>query len=65
MWFLRPWKRIVAALTAVNVVLVAAILLLEWHYLVDVLGGVVVAMLAVLVVNREAFRRRPASTPSP
>ena len=51
MWFLRPWKRVVAVLTAVNIVLVAAILLLEWHYFVDILGGIAVAALALLVVN--------------
>jgi len=32
-------------------VLAASILLLEWHYLVDLLGGVAVAVLAVLVVD--------------
>lgn len=65
MWFLRPWKRIVTALTAVNVVLVAAILLLEWHYFVDVLGGVAVAAMALLIVNWPAVRRPLASIPAP
>lgn len=65
MWFLRPWKRVVAVLTAVNLMLVAAILLLEWHYLVDILGGVAVAAVALLMVNWPALKRAPASIPSP
>jgi hypothetical protein len=65
MWFLRRWKRIVAALTAVNIVLVGAILLLEWHYFVDILGGVAVAALAVVIVDWPAIRRAPALNPSP
>lgn len=65
MWFLRRWKRIAVTLTAVNVVLVAGILLLEWHYLVDVLGGVAVAILSIAIVNRRAFRREQTSIPSP
>jgi hypothetical protein len=52
MWFLRRWKRITIALTVLNVVLVASILLLEWHYVVDVLGGVGVAILSIAIVNR-------------
>ncbi len=65
MWFVRRWKRIVVALTAVNIVLVAAILLLEWHYLVDVIGGMVVAALSVLIVNRQDFRQTPTLIPPP
>lgn len=65
MWFLRLWKRIVVVLTAVNAVLVAAILLLEWHYFVDVLGGVAAAALAVAIVNWRVIRQTPASIPSP
>jgi hypothetical protein len=34
-----------------DVVLIPAILLLEWHYVVDLLGGVVVAALAI-ALNR-------------
>ena len=47
MWFLRRWKRITYALILYDVVLVAAILLLEWHYLVDVIGGIFVAGAAI------------------
>jgi hypothetical protein len=51
MWFLRFWKRMMVALAAYNVVLVVAIVLLEWHYVVDVLAGVAVAGLAIASVD--------------
>jgi hypothetical protein len=51
MWFLRGWKRIVAALAIYDVLLLAAIVLLEWHYIVDIFAGVMVAGLAIAVVN--------------
>jgi hypothetical protein len=51
MWFLRPWKRMVAALAVYDLLLLVAIVLLEWHYLVDILGGALVAGFAILVVN--------------
>jgi len=51
MWFLRFSRRIMVLLSAYNVVLVAAIVLLEWHYVVDVLAGMVVAVLAVAAVE--------------
>ncbi|HKW17723.1 MAG TPA: phosphatase PAP2 family protein [Terriglobales bacterium] len=49
LWFMRPWKRIFYALAAYDVVLVPAILLLEWHYVVDLVGGVIVAAIALLI----------------
>ena len=47
MWFLRRWKRITFALILYDVVLIPAILLLEWHYLVDLVGGILVAGAAI------------------
>ena len=54
-WFLRHWKRMVGMLLAYDVIMVIAILLLEWHYAVDLIGGVVVAGLAILIVNPGSF----------
>jgi hypothetical protein len=51
LWFLRRWRRMTAALATYDVLLVAAIVLLEWHYVVDILAGVVVAGLAIAAVN--------------
>lgn len=50
LWFLRKWKRIAIALIAYDVILMAAILLLEWHYFVDLLGGALVAVVAIAMV---------------
>jgi PAP2 superfamily len=61
LWFLRHWKRMVGILLAYDAIMVVAILLLEWHYAVDLIGGVVVAALAILIVNSGSFsfRRKP------
>ena len=50
-WFLRPWKRAVIFLVAYDVVLLIAIVFLEWHYLVDILVAPFVAALAILISN--------------
>lgn len=55
-WFLRGWKRILLTLLCYDCFLLVAIVLLEWHYVVDILGGVVVAFLTVLIVDFP-FRR--------
>lgn len=51
LWFLRERKRIALLLLGYDVVLVVAILLLEWHYFVDLIGGVLVALLAITMVD--------------
>jgi hypothetical protein len=42
-------------LAAYDALLVAAILLLEWHYAVDLLGGVLVAIAAIALVDGREF----------
>jgi hypothetical protein len=54
MWFLRSSKRTLAFLAIYNTILIAAILLLEWHYVVDLLGGVLVAACAIAAVHRQS-----------
>lgn len=51
MWFLRRWKRMVIALCAYDALLIVAILLLEWHYVVDILGGFLVAGVAIAITD--------------
>lgn len=65
LWFLRKWKRIAAFLLAYDAILVGAILLLEWHYLVDVIGGVLVAVLAIMMVDSKSFAARPVDFRQP
>ena len=61
MWFLRRWRRIVIALAAYDLLLVAAILLLEMHYVIDILAGIPVAALAI-AISGGPFRRDAAAT---
>jgi hypothetical protein len=57
MWFLRPWRRMVAILAIYDVLLLGAIVLLEWHYIIDIFGGALVAGLAIAAVDgRELLR---------
>ena len=51
-WSLRKWRKMAVILMAFDLLLVTAIVVLEWHYLVDLAGGVVVAILAVQVNRR-------------
>ncbi len=48
LWFL-PWRRMRIALAAYDILLVAAIIFLEWHFAVDILGGIVVAGIAIAI----------------
>ena len=51
MWYLRNQKGIVRVLAVYTVFLVPAILLLEEHYVVDLIGGVAVAILALAMME--------------
>ena len=63
MWFLRRWKRIVIALAVYDVVLVIAILLLEMHYVVDFLVGLLVAALAITITGGPLRRQNARVAP--
>lgn len=52
-WFLKPWKRMTWILGLYNVLLLMAIILLEWHYVVDIIAGVAIAIIAVLLVGKD------------
>ena len=49
LWFLRRWKRVTTCLAIYDLILIPAILLLEWHYAVDVIAGLLVAVLAIAI----------------
>jgi hypothetical protein len=51
LWFLWRWRRIRLFLIGLDLLLLPAILLLEWHYVVDLAGGVAVAILAIWIVG--------------
>ncbi len=53
LWFLRPWKKLARPLTFFYVVLLLpSIVLLEWHFLMDLAGGFVTAFLSIWLVER-------------
>lgn len=54
-WFLRYWKRLIFILACYDALLVVAIILLQWHYVVDVLAGILLAVLAVILIDNENF----------
>jgi hypothetical protein len=60
-WFLRKWKRVLIIVLSYTVLLVPAILILEWHYFSDILGGVGIALLAIWFVEL-AFKMRADSS---
>jgi hypothetical protein len=61
LWFLRRWRKMVIALAAYDLLLVAAILMLEEHYAIDILVGVPLAMLAIAITARPFATRTPIS----
>ncbi|HWY22001.1 MAG TPA: phosphatase PAP2 family protein [Candidatus Acidoferrum sp.] len=69
MWFLRRWKRITYVLIAYDILLIPAILLLEWHYLADLIGGIFVAAAAIglgsIRIGGAFARRRRSQSAQP
>ena len=59
LWFLRRWKRLLTVLIAFDVLLVPSILLLENHYLVDLIAAVPVAAFAIAVNGRHISTNKP------
>ena len=53
LWFLRPWKRLaVFRFFWYTLLLLPSIVLLEWHFLMDIAGGFVTAFLSIWLVER-------------
>lgn len=51
LWFLRRWRRMALVLAAYDLLLVAAILMLEQHYVIDIIVGLPVAALAIAITG--------------
>jgi hypothetical protein len=63
LWFLRRWRRIVIALAAYDLLLVAAILVLEMHYVIDIVAALPVAALAIAITGG-SIRKNPDAPPA-
>ena len=61
LWFLRRWRRMVVVLAAYDVLLVGAVLMLEMHYVIDVLVGLLMAVLAIAISGRGPVDEKSAS----
>jgi PAP2 superfamily len=48
--FLRRWKRVLYTLLVFDALILATVVLLEWHYVVDVVGGLAVAAVVTVLV---------------
>jgi L-lactate permease len=59
LWFLRRWKKMKIFLLVYDIVLIPAILLLEWHYFADLVGGAIVAVVAILLNRRQEVEDLP------
>jgi hypothetical protein len=70
--YLRRWKRIFWSLLLVDALVALTVILLEWHYAIDILGGLAVGGIAVLLfpaeryepTRRHAVQHQGAMTPS-
>ena len=51
LWYLRPWKKSAAFLACLLAVLIPSIVILEEHYILDILGGGCVALLAIAFMD--------------
>jgi PAP2 superfamily len=63
LWFVRRWRRMAIALAAYDLMLVGAVVLLEWHYVADILAGIVVAAIAIAITEGR-LRRKDKDTES-
>jgi hypothetical protein len=51
LWFVRKWRRMFAVLLVYDAMLFVSILLLEQHYLIDLIAGVIAAAVAIALVQ--------------
>jgi hypothetical protein len=58
-WFCRPWRPVFWLLVGYTCLAAISVVFLEWHYAVDVLGGVGTAAVAIVVA---AVPKRPVRT---
>jgi PAP2 superfamily protein len=63
MWFLRRWRGMVVALAVYDFFLIAAVVLLEWHYVIDIIAGVFVAALAIAITDGKLRRKSVGPAP--
>jgi membrane-associated phospholipid phosphatase len=51
LWYIRQQKQLFGVLIVFDLLIVLGVLLLEWHYFLDILGGIAVAVAAIAVTR--------------
>jgi hypothetical protein len=51
MWLMRRWRKVFWILAVYNCIVVFAIVILEWHYAIDLVGGVAAGVLALAIMG--------------
>jgi len=66
LWFLRPWKRLAFLFVIFNILLIPCILLLEQHYVIDLLAAIPLIVLVIAMIDGLKWHPGPsgASTAS-
>ena len=61
LWFLRRWRATATIIAIYSVLLMIAIPLLEWHYVIDLFAGIALACVAICVSTSCYFSKEPSS----
>ena len=64
LWFVRKWKRIAIILAAYCVAVIPTVFLLQEHYVVDVVGGVIVTFVVIMMMSMGASIKHSTSSSS-
>ena len=69
MWFMRRWRKVFWLLAVYNCILVCAIVILGWHYIIDLVGGVGLGVLALGITGwgsstSKEFQHNPDALPN-
>ncbi len=64
LWFVRRRRRMLIALAAYDVLLTAAVVLLEWHYVADIAAGILVAALGIAITGGPLRHNGAGPTPA-
>jgi hypothetical protein len=59
LWFLRPWKRLAVLFVIFSIALIPCILLLEQHYVIDLIAAI--PLLALAIATVDGLKWRPGS----
>jgi hypothetical protein len=62
LWFVRKWRQVSLIFSTFSILLIPSILLLEEHYVVDLIGGVFIAILAIAMVDGTRLFITPGET---